>query len=218
MKATPLALTLILLASSVLAQTPPPAPIGAPSEPGEPLPPGAPTNDYELSAWCYGALDEYLLVYQTVKPDLRDIDRMWGSSVKNEREPYASDMAAARKELRVLSGAVMAAEKASPAAIAPRGALAVKKGRSIWAPTETKTHRELARAWLSWGLPDKCDSTARNLTANAAVLGAALKYNTPDPDTPPPAPMPAPAAPPPAPTDAVPPAPPSETIPTAPPT
>ena len=215
MKATPLALTLILLTSSVGAQTPPPP--AAARDPGEPLPPGAPTEDYELSAWCYGALDEYLTVYQEVKPDLRDIDRMWGSSVPNEKEPYASDMAAARKELKVLSGAVVAAEKASPAAIAPRGVEAVKKGRSIWAPAELKTHRELARAWLSWGLPDKCDATARNLTANAAVLGAALKYNTPSPDAPTAAPAPDPATPAP-PADAAPPAAPSETIPTAPPT
>lgn len=213
MKATTLALTLALLSGGVNAQTPPPAPATA-SDPGEPLPSGAPTNDYELSAWCYGALDEYLVVYQKVKPDLRDIDRMWGSSVPNEKEPYASDMAAARKELKVLSGAVMAAEKASPVAIAPHGVDAVKKGRSIWTPAETKTSRELARAWLSWGLPDKCDSTARNLTANAAVLGAALKYNTPAPDAPPAAPAPGPAAP----AGTTPTAPPPEAMPTAPPT
>ena len=208
MKATTLALTLALLSSSVSAQTPPAR------DPGEPLPPGAPTSDYELSAWCYGALDEYLVVYQKVKPDLRDIDRMWGSSVPNEKEPYASDMAAARRELKVLSGAVVAAEKASPAAIGPHGVDAVKKGRSIWSPAETKTNRELARAWLSWGLPDKCDSTARNLTANAAVLGAALKYNTLAPEAPPATPAPGPTPP----AGAAPPTAPSETIPTAPPT
>ncbi len=194
MKATTLALTLALLSSSISAQTPPPA-----RGPGEPLPPSAPTSDYELSAWCYGALDEYLVVYQKVKPDLRDIDRMWGSPVPNEKDPYASDMTAARRELKVLSGAVMAAEKASPAAIGPHGVDAVKKGRSIWGPAETKTNRELARAWLSWGLPDKCDSTARNLTANAAVLGAALKYNTPAPEAPRATPAPADATPPTAP-------------------
>lgn len=201
MKAIPLILSLCLLASSAPAQT-------APRDAGEPLPAGAPTNDYELSAWCYGALSEYLTVYETVKPDLRDIDRMWGSTVKNEREPYAQDMLAARKELRVLSSAVEAAEKASPSPIAPHGIAAINQGRAIWAPVETKTHRELARAWLSWGLPDKCASTARSLKANAALLGAALKYNTPTPD---------PAAPT-APTDTAPASPPSEAVSTAPPT
>ena len=208
MKTTPLVLILALLTSSVGAQSP--APTAAAPDVGEPLPTGAPANDYELSAWCYGALDEYLSIYETVKPDLRDIDKMWGSTVKNEREPYAADMVAARKERLVLAGAVEAAEKASPGPIAPHGVAAIKQGRAIWAPVETKTHRELARAWLSWGLPDKCDSTARNLTANAAVLGAALRYNTPDP-----APeAPAPTKPDPAATQTVP----AETVRTAPPT
>ena len=204
MKTTSLAMILALFASGVGAQSPTP-PAAAPDV-GEPLPSGAPANDYELSAWCYGALDEYLTIYETVKPDLRDIDKMWGSTVKNEPEPYATDMAAARKERRVLAGAVEAAERASPGPIAPHGLAAIKQGRAIWAPVETKTHRELARAWLSWGLPDKCDSTARNLTANAAVLGAALRYNTPEP-----------AAEPPVASLQVPPAEPAETVRTAPP-
>ena len=184
MSAKTLVLTFALLASSVGAQTPASEPAPAAGQAEEPLPPGAPTDPYALSAWCYGAMDEYLAVYETVKPDLRAIDAMWGSTVAHEREPYAQDMAAARKERRVLADAITAAEKASPAPIAPRGVAAVKQGRSIWALAEGKSHRELARAWLSWGLPDKCDSTARNLAANAAVLGAALKYNAPEPDAP----------------------------------
>jgi hypothetical protein len=178
------------------AADPPPAQasLPAPAEPGEPLPPGAPSNPYELTAWCYGALGEYLHIYEVVKPDLRDIDRMFGSSVKNEKEPYAEDMTAARHELKILAGAVEAAEKASPTPIAPRGADALKHGQAIWSPAETKTHRELARAWLSWALPDRCDSVARTLAANSALLGQALKYNTPPPQTPP-APDAAPPAP-----------------------
>ncbi|MEP6966757.1 MAG: hypothetical protein ABI906_01630, partial [Pseudomonadota bacterium] len=167
MTAPALLLALALMAS---AGTPP-------AGGGEPLPAGAPTGDYELTAWCYGALGEYLEVYDRVKPDLRDIDRMFGSSVKNEAEPYSADMAAARKELKILAGAVEAAEKASPSPIAPKGALAIKLGQSIWRPAEGRTRRELARAWLSWGLPDRCDTTARGLAANSALLGKALNYN-----------------------------------------
>jgi len=181
MKATAILLA-VWLASPVaaLAQTEPSTP--APAEAGEPLPPGAPSAPYELSAWCYGALSEYLDIYDRVLPDLRDIDKMFGSSEPNEAEPYADDMAEARKELVVLGGAVEAAEKASDRPIQSRGAAAVKQGRNIWAPAEMKARRELARAWLSWALPDRCDSTARTLAANAAVLGAALKFNTPAPD------------------------------------
>jgi len=147
--------------------------------PGEPLPPDAPADPYELSAWCYGAMAEYLEVYDRVKPDLKAIDRLFGTSVKNEAEPYHGDILAAREELKVLAGAVEAAEKASPQVISPRGAQAVKTGRSIWAPAEEKTRRELARAWLSWALPDACDTNARALAARSALLGQVLKYNAP---------------------------------------
>jgi hypothetical protein len=178
MMATSLALALALLAS----------PSTPPSSGGEALPPGAPTQPYELTAWCYGAMSEYLDIYERVKPDLRAIDKQYGSSVQNEKNPYSADMAAAHAELNVLAGAVVAAEKASPNPIAPQGAAAIKLGRSIWSPAEGKTSRELARAWLSWGMPDRCDSTARTLAANSALLGKALSYNNPSAtDTPPPA-------------------------------
>jgi hypothetical protein len=149
---------------------------GAPES--EPLPSSAPTEPYDLAAWCYGAMSEYLEVYDRVKPDLRDIDKVFGSSVKNETDPYSSDIAAAREELKVLAGAVEAAEKASAQVISTRGIQVVKMGRSIWTPAEEKTHRELARAWLSWALPDRCDSNARELAAKSALLGKVLKYNT----------------------------------------
>ncbi len=146
---------------------------------GEPLPPGAPTEPYELSAWCFGAMSEYLDIYDRVKPDLKDIDKLFGSSVKNEDSPYAADVAAARDELKVLAGAIEAAERASPQIIAPRGVEAVKLGRAIWGPVETHARRELARAWMSWALPDRCDANAHELTAKSALLGRVLKYNAP---------------------------------------
>jgi hypothetical protein len=165
--------------------TPPPA--------GEPLPPGAPTQEYPLTAWCYGALSEYLDVYERVKPDLIAIDKTFGSSVPHEKEPYARDMAAARVELKLIAHAVQSAEQASPSPIAPQGVEAINLGRSIWRPAETKTRRELARAWLSWALPDACDSTARELATKSSLLGRALNYNNPS-ATDAPAPSPPPPA------------------------
>ena len=156
---------------------------------GEPLPSGAPTQSYELAAWCFGAMSEYLNIYDKVKPDLRDIDKLFGSSVKNEKDPYTQDIAAARDELKVLSGAVEAAEKASPQVIAPQGSQAVKQGRSIWIVAEQGSHRELARAWLSWAMPDRCAANARELATKSALMGQLLKYNAPSAtDTPPPEP------------------------------
>jgi hypothetical protein len=178
----------LVLALSLLAAdtTPPPE--------GEPLPSGAPKQEYPLAAWCYGALGEYLDVYDRVKPDLIAIDKQYGSSVPDEKEPYAADMAAARDELKVIGQAVQAAEQASPSPIAPEGVEALNLGRSIWRPAEMKTRRELARAWLSWALPDRCDSNARELSAKSALLGRALKYDNPSATDAPPPPAPAPAA------------------------
>jgi len=151
---------------------------------GEPLPPGAPTDPYELSAWCYGALDEYLKIYEQVKPDLRDIDKLFGTSVV-ETDPYQHDMAAYRVELKIIGDSVTDAEKASPRPISQRGVSSMRLGRAIWSIAETKSSRELARAWLTWGLPDRCDSNARELTQRSLLFGQALGYNAKPPESPP---------------------------------
>jgi hypothetical protein len=163
-------LALVLAASLVMAAPPPDG--GG----GEPLPPGAPTDSYELAAWCYGALDEYLQIYEKVIPDLKAIDAKFGTDVK-EAQPYHSDMAAYRVELKVIGDSVTAAEKASPTLIADRGASALTDGRHIWSVAEGKERRELARAWMMWALPDRCDSNARELAQRSALFGRALNYN-----------------------------------------
>jgi hypothetical protein len=179
----------LILALSLMLTDAPPADSG-----GEPLPPGAPTDSYELSAWCYGALEEYLAIYERVKPDLRDIDNMFGSPVV-EDEPYQSDMAAARDELKMIGEAVTDAEQASARPIAEQGAAAMRQGQAIWSVAEARPQRELARAWLSWALPDRCDSNARELARRSVLLGKALNYNADTPPATPPAGTP-PAAPP----------------------
>jgi len=163
-------LALVLAASLVMAAPPPDD--GA----GEPLPPGAPTDSYELAAWCYGALDEYLQIYQKVIPDLKAIDAKFGTDVK-ESQPYHADMAAARVELKLIGDAVTDAEKASPTPISERGASSVTDGRRIWSVVEAKPRRELARAWMMWALPDRCDSNARELAKRSVLFGKALGYN-----------------------------------------
>jgi hypothetical protein len=144
---------------------------------GEPLPPGAPTDAYELTGWCYGALAEYLEIYDQVKPDLKAIDKMFGTPVK-EADPYHEDVAAYRDELKIFGNAIVATEKASPQVISGRGAQAIRAGQAIWQPAEARSRRELARAWLSWGMPDRCDSNARSLLAKSTVLGKALSFNS----------------------------------------
>jgi hypothetical protein len=184
-------IALALSLSLMLADAPP-----ADTGEGEPLPPGAPTDSYQLSAWCYGALDEYLAIYDKVKPDLRDIDHMFGTPVV-EDEPYQSDMAAARVELKMIGDSVTEAEKASPHPISDEGVAAIKQGRAIWSVAEAKKRRELARAWMLWALPDRCDSNAKELTQRSILFGRALNYNVAPAQADPAAPAPAPAASPP---------------------
>ncbi|MGH6988169.1 MAG: hypothetical protein ACRED9_15180 [Caulobacteraceae bacterium] len=162
------------------ADNPSPPPAASPNSTkadAEPLPAGAPTDPYQLSAWCYGAMGEWISIYDRIKPQLRAIDKLFGTSEPHEAEPYQSDMAAARVELKALAQAVEAAEQASPNPIAPEGLEAIKQGRAIWIPAEMQPPRRLADAWLTWAMPDKCDSTARALTARSRLLGKALTYN-----------------------------------------
>jgi len=70
----------------------------------------------------------------------------------------------------------------------------INRGRNIWRPVELKTRRELARAWLTWGLPDRCATNAKELAAKSSLLGKALSYNNPS-ATDAPAPAPPPMAP-----------------------
>ncbi len=168
----------------------------APAEGGalpEPTPPGAPSDPYELTAWCYGALGEYLTIYEQVIPDLQAIDRQFGTSVVEDK-PYSADVAAAREALVRFGKAMEAAERASVRPIAERGALAIQRGRALWARAETQPRRQLARAWLYWGVPDQCDTTAQALYQRSILAAPALAYNTTQAPT---AAAPAPAAPPP---------------------
>jgi hypothetical protein len=194
-------LTLALLAGEPGDDAPkvqPPVPAVAPAAQAEPagegweeFPRNVPHDDYGLVSWCYGALDEYLSLYEVVKPDLKDIDKMFGSPVK-EAEPYAEDVAGERQALRRFAAAMEAAEKASPRVIAPRGAEMVGRGRSIWSAAKLQPHRKLADAWLFWGVPKRCETTAKSLKTNATLLGQAMAVDAPTVDAPA-APNPAPA-------------------------
>ncbi|MFO1015499.1 MAG: hypothetical protein U1E50_17240 [Caulobacteraceae bacterium] len=166
------------------------APAEGSAPPGEALPPGAPSDPYELTAWCYGALGEYLTIYEQVIPDLQAIDRQFGTSVVEDR-PYSADVAAAREAVIRFGKAMEAAEKASARPIAERGAQSIQRGRGIWARAETQPRRQLARAWLYWGVPDACDATAQALYQRSILAAPALAYNTQAA----PAAAPAPAAP-----------------------
>jgi hypothetical protein len=180
---------------------------GVPTDDGD-IPIGAPTDDYGFVSWCYGALDEYLSIYDVVIPDLKAIDQMFGTSVQ-EDQPYTSDVAAARVALKRFGAAIELAERASPTPIAAQGAADIQAGRRIWAQARQQPHRKLADAWLFWGVPRRCESAAKAIKTHAAEsrlqtqvgpsaieLAAAEPAPTmaPAPAAPPPAPRPAPPA------------------------
>ena len=136
---------------------------------GGDIPSGAPTDDYGFVAWCYGALGEYLSIYDLVTPDLKDIDKMFGTSVQ-EDEPYTADVAAERVALKRFGAAIEAAERASPTPIADKGVYAIQSGRGIWAAAKLQSHRRLADAWLFWGIPKRCETAAKALKTRSAPL------------------------------------------------
>ena len=150
------------------------------------IPPGAPTDDYGFVAWCYGAMDESILVYESVIPDLKAIDARIGSPVK-EAVPYADDVAEERQAgveaVRIGDGGGRARQPASDRR--RQGAAAMEQGRSIWSQAKLQPSRQLAHAWLMWGSPDRCEATAKTLKARATLLGQAMAIDAPAVDAPP---------------------------------
>ena len=190
------------IATSPSATTPAPMDkpqVAAPIADEDGIPPGAPTDDYQFVAWCYGATEEYLAIYERVKPDLKAIDKMFGTPVK-EAEPYQSDVAEEHKALKRFGVAITTAEKASFHPIVEDGVEAMAQGRSIWRAAEMQPSRKLADAWLFWGIPTRCEKTAATLKARSILMGQALAQHAPKPDLAPaevakPAPAEAPALP-----------------------
>jgi hypothetical protein len=133
------ALSILQAGDAAAAQPAPDASVAAQPAAGAPatsetedVPVGAPSDDYGFVSWCYGALDEYLAIYPRVLPDLKDIDKAFGSPVQ-EDVPYAKDVALEHKALDRFSAAMQAVQKASATPIADQGQADVAQGRAIWA-------------------------------------------------------------------------------------
>ena len=163
--------------------TPPPAAEAPKANGADDIPPGAPSDDYGFVGWCYGALGEYLSIYDDIKPDLKAIDKMFGTPVV-EAEPYHEDVAQMRLAEKRFAAAMEAAEKASPQPIATHGADSIEKGRSIWSVARMKTRRNLVDAWLFWGVPGRCETTSKALKTRATLLGQAMAVSAPTVDAP----------------------------------
>lgn len=138
-----------------------------------------PTDDYGYVAWCYGALDTYLNLYDRVMPEVTRIERAFpgprGAEADLRLYPQMRDQA--KKDLALYRAAIVAAERASPRVIGAEGAVALRKGRAVWAGAAQATNAQVAREWMGWSPPARCGEVAKTLTVRSQVLGQALMAN-----------------------------------------
>ena len=199
MSAIAIALALFLQdqpAAAEAAAAPAPPAAEAPAE-AAPHPKGAPTDPYRFVAWCYGSLRGYLDLHDEVMPEVTRIESTYrppGRKLADDLKVYADMQKDGRAELKQFQAALTAAEKASLRPINVEGAAAVQQGRSVWQAGPGVTKARKAQEWMSWALPAKCESTAKDLEARATLMGASFRSTEPEPAPAEAAPSPAPAS------------------------
>jgi hypothetical protein len=131
----------------------------------DPFPSGAPTDDYGFMGWCYGALAGHLALYDKVLPQVRRIEGefpdadtpldkvMDGYKVQHERG----------EKILLGYGRALDIEEATGKTRGAERSAVVANGREAWKGSDTADQRQLAQAWMSWSLPDRCESTAARL-------------------------------------------------------
>jgi hypothetical protein len=176
-----LALSLFLADEPAAAQAPPAEAAAAPQGAAEaPLPQGAPSDDYQLVAWCYGVLSGYLDLHDEVMPEVTRIEssfRRPGSKLADDLKVYDQQQKQGRIDLKRFRTALTAAEKASLKPINTIGASALQRGRSVWNHGPDVTKARLAQEWMSWTLPKRCSVTADALQKRATLMGASFQVN-----------------------------------------
>ena len=164
-----------LFALALLAAEPPaPAPAAAAPKAvaEEPVPMGAPADDYGFVNWCTGALAGHMTLYQQVKPEL---DSLPDPRPKETATLDAEQMKAGREYLELYKKATDAAEKASPRAIGERGVAERQRGNAMWdAARNTTDHRAAMWTWLGWELPGRCETAAERLYEKSLLSAQAL--------------------------------------------
>lgn len=139
-----------------------------------------PASDYELVAWCYGALGAHMGLYDIAMPEVERIERRFESSpgsAEGDIASYKTQHEEGKKQLALFRRAMEGAEKASIKPIQTLGVAAIRKGEATWTGSQMADPKFLAREWMSWGLPERCTTTAEKLAADSALLGQAISYN-----------------------------------------
>ena len=148
------------------ATAPAPAPAAADIPPA-----GAPTDDYGLVEWCTGALQGHMALFKVVKPEL---DKLPDSRPKETAVLDAEQEKAGAEYLALYKRATDAAEKASPQAIADRGAQARHMGDAIWNPARMADPKTRMWSYLGWELPGSCETSAERLYEKSLLSAQAL--------------------------------------------
>lgn len=150
----------------------------APAE--APVPTGAPTDDYQFVAWCYGVLSGYLELHDQVMPEVTRIESTWrrpGSNLADDLKVYDVQQREGRADLKRFRAALTAAEKASIQPINAVGAQAIGRGRAVWNIAPDVGKARVAQEWMSWSLPARCPTAAATLEKRSTLLGASLQAN-----------------------------------------
>lgn len=135
---------------------------------------GLPKSDYELVAWCHGALAGQLELEPRAKASMEKIE---GKAKVAARAKEDAEMEKARRQyLKDYEHALAAAEAASPAPIHEKGVHAELEGYRFWAPTRNKEPLWLMVDWGMWDPNDAgCGDAAKRLYNKSALFGVALK-------------------------------------------
>lgn len=190
-------MTALAIALALFAQTPEAAgsaPADAPTAVAaaeDRLPNGAPRDDYQFVAWCYGALRGYLDMHDEMMPEVTRIETQFrkpGTKLEDDLKVYADMQKTGKGQLKTFQASLTAAEKASVRPINTVGANAVRLGRQIWNTGPEVTKARKAQEWMSWSLPARCEAISASLENRAKLMGATFRVNdepTAAPETPP---------------------------------
>lgn len=132
---------------------------------GDPVPPGAPTDDYGLLAWCHGALSGHMQLKAVVWPEVERIERQFQNPetpIETSLALYDQQQAEGAAQIQKIEAALAAAEAKGLNAGADR-ATAIANGSAIWSGAAASQPRQVAQMWMSWALPGRCTSAAERL-------------------------------------------------------
>jgi hypothetical protein len=173
-------MTPFAIALALFAQAPEAAAPAAPAPVEDRLPAGAPRDDYQFVAWCYGTLRGYLDMHDEMMPEVTRIESQFrkpGTRLEDDLKVYAQMQKDGRAQLKTFQAALTAAEKASVRPINTLGANAVRQGRQIWSTGPEVTKARKAQEWMSWALPARCETVSASLESRAKLMGATFKVN-----------------------------------------